>query len=73
MFGHTMVMIGAGHAVRIGSRKASLGGKSGIELLHRLRAFGINLSVIFITAVEDEGLELEAVKAGCVAFLHKPF
>ncbi|MQX45770.1 response regulator [Sinorhizobium medicae] len=50
-----------------------LGGKSGIELLHRLRAFGINLPVIFITAVEDEGLELEAVKAGCVAFLHKPF
>ncbi|UIJ91194.1 response regulator (plasmid) [Sinorhizobium meliloti] len=50
-----------------------LGGKSGIELLHRLRAFGINLSVIFITAVEDERLELEAVKAGCVAFLHKPF
>lgn len=50
-----------------------LGGKSGIELLHRLRAFGIKLSVIFITAVEDEGLELEAVKAGCVAFLRKPF
>lgn len=50
-----------------------LGGMSGIELWHRLKASGINLSVIFITAVEDEALELEAVKAGCVAYLHKPF
>lgn len=37
------------------------------------QASGINLSMIFITAVEDEVLELEVVKAGCVAYLHKPF
>ncbi|KSV68199.1 hypothetical protein N183_31610 [Sinorhizobium sp. Sb3] len=50
-----------------------LGGMSGVELWHRLKASGVNLSVIFITAVEDEALELEAVKSGCVAYLHKPF
>ncbi|MFQ6162845.1 response regulator transcription factor [Sinorhizobium meliloti] len=50
-----------------------LGGMSGIELWHRLKASGINLSVIFITGVDDEALELEAVEAGCVAYLHKPF
>ncbi|NRP75355.1 Transcriptional regulatory protein FixJ [Ensifer psoraleae] len=50
-----------------------LGGMSGVELWQRLKASGVNLSVIFITAVEDEALELEAVKAGCVAYLHKPF
>lgn len=41
---------------------------SGVELWHRLKASGINLSVIFITAVEDEVLELEVVKAGWVAY-----
>ncbi|MDE3813078.1 response regulator [Sinorhizobium meliloti] len=50
-----------------------LGGMSGIALWHRLRDTGTNLSIIFITAVEDEALEREALKAGCVAYLHKPF
>ncbi len=50
-----------------------LGGMSGIELWHRLGHVGINLPVIFITAVDDETLERDALNAGCVAYLHKPF
>ncbi|KQW67280.1 response regulator [Ensifer sp. T173] len=50
-----------------------LGGISGIELWHRLKASGSELPVIFITAVEDEALHVEAVKAGCIAYLRKPF
>ncbi len=50
-----------------------LGGMSGIELQRRLRASGSKLPVIFITALEDGALEAEAVKTGCIAYLHKPF
>jgi FixJ family two-component response regulator len=50
-----------------------LGNMSGIELRRRLRDSGFRLPVIFVTAVDDEALEAEAVDAGCVAYLHKPF
>jgi FixJ family two-component response regulator len=50
-----------------------LDGMSGIELRRLLKASGSKLSVIFITAVDDTALEVEAVRAGCVAYLHKPF
>jgi len=50
-----------------------LGGMSGIELWHHLKQAGISLPVIFITAVDDEVLGQEAVKAGCIAYLQKPF
>jgi FixJ family two-component response regulator len=50
-----------------------LDGMSGIELRHRLKHSGSRLPVIFITAVDDDTLELQGVQAGCVAYLHKPF
>lgn len=50
-----------------------LGNMSGIQLRRRLSDAGSGLPVIFITAVDDETLELEALQAGCVAYLHKPF
>src|SRR5215204_4094978 len=49
-----------------------LGGMSGIELLHRLKALGRDLPVIFMTAVENETVWRQAIKAGCVACLRKP-
>lgn len=51
----------------------NLGGMSGIELWHHLKHVGTSLPVIFITAVDDETLEREAIMAGCVAYLQKPF
>ena len=50
-----------------------LGGMSGIELQRQLVAAGTKLPVIFITAIDEEDLELAALEAGCVAYLHKPF
>lgn len=50
-----------------------LGGMSGIELRRRLAADGSTVPVIFMTAFDDESTHEEAIKAGCVACLHKPF
>ncbi|TKT67088.1 response regulator [Rhizobium sp. LC145] len=50
-----------------------LGGMSGIELWQYLKQKGGSPPVIFITASDDETLQSEAVKAGCVAYLQKPF
>jgi FixJ family two-component response regulator len=49
-----------------------LGGISGIELLHRLKALGRDLPVIFMTAVENESVWRQAIKTGCSACLRKP-
>ncbi len=48
-------------------------GMSGIELRRQLEASGSKVPVIFVTAVDDGALEQEALQAGCVAYLHKPF
>jgi FixJ family two-component response regulator len=50
-----------------------LGGVSGIELRRRLKDSGSMLPVIFMTALDDEAMRERAIKAGCVAFLRKPF
>ena len=50
-----------------------LDGISGVALRQRLRASGSDVPVIFITAIDDEGIELNARRAGCVAYLRKPF
>jgi len=50
-----------------------LPGISGIELRRRLSAAGSNRPAIFITAHDDKATRAEALAAGCVAFLQKPF
>ena len=50
-----------------------LTGISGIELRRRLTASGSELPVIFITALDDDATRKEAMEAGCIAFLRKPF
>jgi FixJ family two-component response regulator len=50
-----------------------LGGISGIELQRRLVASGSKCPVIFMTANDDEVTRNEAVDAGCIAYLCKPF
>lgn len=51
----------------------NLRGISGIELRRRLASGGSTLPVIFMTALDSEAVEREAVEAGCIAFLRKPF
>jgi FixJ family two-component response regulator len=50
-----------------------LGGVSGFELRKRLKNSGSTLPVIFMTALDDEAIREQALKAGCVALLRKPF
>ena len=50
-----------------------LGGISGIELQRRLAASGSKCPVIFMTADDDEATRNQAVDAGCIAYLCKPF
>jgi FixJ family two-component response regulator len=50
-----------------------LGGISGIEARRRLAAAGSNCSIIFMTAIDDDATRDEAMAAGCVAYLKKPF
>jgi FixJ family two-component response regulator len=50
-----------------------LGGMSGIELRRHLAESGSRLPVVFITALDDEATRKQAMEAGCVAFLRKPF
>ena len=51
----------------------NLGGMTGIELKRRLSAAGCTCPIIFMTAIDDEATRQEAVEAGCVAYLRKPF
>ncbi|WP_433994688.1 response regulator transcription factor [Bradyrhizobium canariense] len=50
-----------------------LGGISGIALQRRLAASGSKWPVIFMTASDDEATRNEAMDAGCIAYLRKPF
>ena len=50
-----------------------LGGMSGIELRRRLTASGCTVPVIFMTAFDDEATRREALAAGSIAYLNKPF
>jgi len=50
-----------------------LAGMSGIDLQRHLKASGSQVPIIFITAIEDEAARGEAINAGCVAYLRKPF
>jgi two-component system response regulator FixJ len=46
---------------------------NGLELVNRLRAVGVDLPVIVITGHGDLPLAIEAMRAGVVDFLEKPF
>ncbi|HEY2904826.1 MAG TPA: response regulator, partial [Vicinamibacterales bacterium] len=48
-------------------------GMSGIDLQAKLNAERIKVPIIFITAHGDERLRLQAMRAGAVEFLAKPF
>jgi FixJ family two-component response regulator len=50
-----------------------LPGLSGLELQERLASTGRHIPIVFITAVEDEQARRQALAAGAVDFLAKPF
>jgi FixJ family two-component response regulator len=50
-----------------------LPGLSGLELYQRLRADGLAVPTIFVTGHPDETTRTQALSAGAIAFLSKPF
>ena len=54
---------------------ARLPGMSGLDLQRYLALAGFRIPIVFISAQEDSDgrLEAQAVQAGALAFLHKPF
>ncbi len=48
-------------------------GMTGLEVQETLNRSGRNVPVIFITAHYDDGIEWQALKAGAIGFLRKPF
>jgi FixJ family two-component response regulator len=48
-------------------------GMSGLELQRTLKARGLTIPLIFITAYPDEKLRKQALDEGAVCFLDKPF
>jgi FixJ family two-component response regulator len=48
-------------------------GMSGLELQAKLKAEGSSIPIIFITAHADAKMKTQAMKAGAVEFLSKPF
>jgi len=50
-----------------------LSGMSGIDLKRRLTSSGSNVPVIFMTAIDSKATRQEALDAGGVAYLRKPF
>jgi len=63
----------ASSAERIVPVALSHAGWVAIELRRRLTDAGSSVPVIFITARDDEATRREAIKAGCAAYLRKPF
>ena len=48
-------------------------GMSGLELQRTLKARSLAIPLIFITAYPDDKVRKQALDAGAVCFLHKPF
>jgi FixJ family two-component response regulator len=48
-------------------------GMSGPELQRQMAVTNSQIPIIFITAHEDDAQRTQALEAGAVAFLHKPF
>ena len=48
-------------------------GMSGVELQRQLQIQGCQVPIIFITSVDDESIRTQALNAGAVCFLTKPF
>jgi FixJ family two-component response regulator len=61
------------HATRCLVLDVRMPGISGPELQRQMAVANSHIPIIFITAHEDDAQRSQALEAGAVAFLHKPF
>ena len=67
------LMNGPLHAYGCAIIDVRMPGISGLDLQKRLLADGIALPVVVISALEDTGIQAQALETGALAFLRKPF
>jgi FixJ family two-component response regulator len=74
-FGSAEEFLGWHHRNQTGSLVSDIRmpGMSGLELQAKLKAEGSCIPIIFITARSDERMKMQAMKAGAIDFLSKPF
>lgn len=48
-------------------------GSTGLEVLHEVRALGLGIPVVLMTAFSDQFVHLEAFRLGAIGVLDKPF
>jgi FixJ family two-component response regulator len=74
-FGSAEEFLGSDQRNRTGCLVADvrMPGMSGLQLQARLRAEGSRIPLIFVTAHDDEQVRIQAMKAGAVEVLSKPF
>ena len=67
--------LGSGDLTQVGCLVADIRmpGMSGLELQARLSADRHRMPIVFITAHGDESMKMQALRAGAVEFLAKPF
>jgi FixJ family two-component response regulator len=67
--------LGSGDLSQVGCLVADIRmpGMSGLELQARLNAERQRIPIVFITAHGDESMKMQALRAGAVEFLAKPF
>lgn len=75
VFGSAEEFLNSGEQERTGCLIADIRmpGMSGLELQSKLHGEHNRIPIIFITAQGDEKLRLQALRAGAVEFLTKPF
>jgi FixJ family two-component response regulator len=81
-FGFTVEVFASGEEfLRFGSLRITaclvldlqMPGMNGLQVQSHLAAAGYRIPIIFITAYPDEEIRAQALEAGAVAFLTKPF
>ena len=71
--GEEFLLSGAQHLSSCLIADVRMPGMSGLDLQASLKAERIRIPIIFITAHGDERTRTQALRAGAVAFLAKPF
>ena len=71
--GRRILAIVPGKRQLLPDHRRKMPGMSGVELQRHLQIQGCQVPIIFITSFDDESIRTQALNAGAVCFLTKPF